>query len=117
MNDNDRGPGHGIAQGLFYGFIFMPLHAFPWWVLVITLVLNHARVAYQEIKIEKWIQKYEGSPYQGDFWYDTFMRPIQTDIVACMAFTPIPFWGIFVVAAIIAGFKKKNQWPLIVWWK
>jgi hypothetical protein len=116
MNDNDRGPGHGIAQGLFYGFILLSLCVFPGWVMALALIGNHIRVVYQELWIERWKDRRNAISY-GDFWYDILMRPLQTDVVACMGFAPREYWLIFIVAAFIIGFKKKNEWPLVVWWK
>ena len=116
MNDKDRGIGHGLSHGIFYGFMLMPLCGLPWWVMALALIGNHARVIYQEWEVEQWVQKEGGAWYHGDFWYDIYMRPLQTDVVACMGFASIGYWWIFVIAAVIIGIKKKNDWPLLMFW-
>ena len=114
MNDSDRGPGHGIMQGAFYGLILCSIAPFvPWWVIAILCVLNHVRVLYGELEIEDWKSKTK-TP---DFYFDAIFRPAQTDIISFLAYVPQPYWSILFLAAFLAGWKLKSEWPAILWWK
>lgn len=114
MNDNDRGPGHGVAQGLFYGFIFLIFSFCSVYIALGVLLINHLRVAYQELVIEDWKSK----PKTGDFWYDCIFRPLQTDATLLgFGYLPKEVWPLVVLVVFVLGFKKKNEWPLLLFWK
>lgn len=115
MNDNDRGPGHGIAQGMFYGFVFLGFSFFiPFYAAVILCVINHCRVLYQELIVENWRSR----PKTGDFWYDILFRPLQTDIVFLgFGYLGAVFYPLVLVVGLIVGYKRKNDWPIIIFWK
>lgn len=113
-NDPDRGIGHGISHGLYYGIImlaFTPI--LPWWGVVILCVMNHVRVLYQELVIEGWKMK----PKVGDFWFDAFCRPCQSDLVVMLAYSPVYLWSVLCPLILLTGYKKKNDWPFFVFWK
>lgn len=116
-NDGDRGPGHGITQGAYYGFIFLPITTLGVWPTLILSLLNHARVLYQEIWVEGWLGKYSGSKEKGDFWFDCFMRPLQTDLVLLLGFLNGYHLLWLCPLILFIGYKKKNQWPGIFFWK
>ena len=114
MNDNDRGPGHGIMQGAFYGLLFCIIGSFaPWYVVSGLCIINHIRAFYEEYFIEEWCHK----PKAGDFWFDAFFRPLQTDIVSLLPYVERRFWPVVILAAFLAGWKRKNDWPAILFWK
>lgn len=89
MNDSDRGPGHGVMQGAFYGLILCCVAPFvPWWVIAVLCVLNHGRVLYGELVLEDWKSKAK----TGDFWYDVAFRSAQTNIISALAYVPQSYW-------------------------
>lgn len=108
--DPDRGTGHGISLGMFFGVLFLPVAALGLAPALIIMAINHIRVAYQELFIEGWKDKKK----EPDFYYDCFFRPLQTDVVLLFALTPHCYWGIVTVLALVVGFKMKNQWPLLL---
>ena len=114
MNDSDRGPGHGLAQGMFWGFLFLPLSVFSLKLAVTVVILNYTRVAYQELITENWKSKAK----TGDFWYDCIFRPSQAAVVFLgIGYLPVELWGAVVLLALVVGFKKKNEWPLLIFWR
>lgn len=122
MNDNDRGPGHGLMQGTVYGFVILTVASFlslffPSWLVAVTVVLlcvaNHTRVLYQELEVEGWFFKNK----TGDFWFDSIFRPLQTDIVSCLFFFSPKYWFVILSIALLVGFKRKNEWPLFIFWR
>lgn len=113
-NDPDRGIGHGITHGLYYGIIILTLTpVLPWWGVAIVCAMNHARVLYQELIVENWIVK----KWTGDTWYDSAFRPLQTDLVVLLAYLPHLYWLVLCPLILLIGFKKKNDWPAIIFWK
>lgn len=113
-NDPDRGPGHGITHGLYYGIImltFTPL--LPWWGVAVLCAMNHARVAYQELIVEGW----KNRPKTGDFVFDLFFRPLQSDLVVMLAYSPVYLWSVLCPLILLIGYKKKNDWPFFIFWK
>lgn len=112
MNDNDRGPGHGIAQGLFYGVLFLPFTT-NIVLLISVLAANHLRVLYQELFIEGWSKKKK----DGDFYYDAIFRPLQTDITVLFGIVSSSYWFLIILGIIVTGFKKKSNWPLLMFWR
>ena len=124
MNDNDRGPGHGIMQGAIYGFVilfivklfglFLP--PFVAWIIFGVLCLaNHARVFYQEWIIEDWGNRDRTG--KGDFWFDILFRPLQADVVGLMGILQSWVWLIIVPVILLIGYKRKNDWPFLIFWK
>jgi hypothetical protein len=108
--DPDRGTGHGIALGMFFGVCLLPVTALGIWVTLLFAIVNHLRVAYQEFYVEGWRHKAK----EPDFYYDCFFRPLQTDVVLLFGLTPQPYWGIITMLALVVGFKMKNEWPLLL---
>lgn len=116
--NSERGAGHGISQGMFYGVLFLAFAWAPLWFAVILMTVNHARVAVQELYIEGWLYHYKVRKAKGDFWFDCLFRPLQTDVVFLgFGYLPKEFWPLIVVLTLIVGFKKKNEWPLLMFWK
>lgn len=113
MNDPDRGAGHGIAQGLIYGIVLLPLAALGFIPALVAMAANHVRVLYQELVNEDWKSK----PKTGDFWFDAICRPLQTDLVVLIGFVPKYLWVFLCLFIVIVGIKKKNEWPLVVFSK
>lgn len=113
MNDPDRGAGHGIAQGLVYGIALLPLATLGWQACVLGCAINHLRVLYQELINEDWKSK----PKTGDFWFDAVFRPLQSDAVLLFGFMPQYMWLVISVFIVLLGIKKKNDWPLLIFWK
>ena len=120
MNDSDRGPGHAIGNSLLYGLIILSVAVFiPMWATLILLALNHGRVFYQEWVAEGWKDKVRIKPADiGDFYYDALMRPLATDaFVLWFLLMPPKTWIIGVAVTFLIAFKRKNQWPLLIFWK
>ena len=112
MNDPDRGPSHGITQGLFAGMFLLAATFLPWYVVIALCVLNHARVAYQELVIEGWAKK----PKEGDFYFDIALRPLQSDALVCLAYMPPEWWFLWCPFILLLGYKRPNGWPFFICW-
>lgn len=113
-NDPDRGIGHGITHGLYYGIImltFTPL--LPWWGVVLVCAMNHVRVLYQELIVEGWKNRTK----TGDFFYDILFRPLQADLVLLLAYLPHIYLLALCPLILLVGYKKKNDWPVLIFWK
>ena len=118
LNDGDRGPGHGIGNSLFWGFVICSIAIyFPWYVCVVLLIANHVRTFHQEWFIEEWRFKYKTAADRGDFWYDAFFRPAATDFIVVGVCFFYNFLPVFFILAVVFGWKKRNQWPLVIFWK
>lgn len=120
--NSERGGGHGITQGLFYGLIFLsiesllatmlPLSAVGvcWFVLAAA---NHARCLYEENIVEGWRYK----PKTWDYWFDAYFRGFQSDAMSALIFIPKSFWCPWLVFTLLLGYQKKDEKPFFLSWR
>ena len=122
MNDSDRGPGHGIMQGAFYGLIFLAVESIlalllPFWAICICWAVlataNHVRVIYQENILEGWASKEKTF----DYVFDVAFRPLQADAISALIFIPSWAWCPWIIFSILLGYKNKKDRPFFIFWR
>jgi len=112
MNDPDRGPSHGVTQGLFAGLLLLAATFLPIYIVITLCVLNHCRILYQELIIEGWAKK----PKEPDFYFDTFFRPAQSDALVALAYLPPFWWFLWCPFILLLGYKTHSDKPFLIQW-